>query len=266
VEKLHGPSSNEALTCRTYLALGYMQHRQFERAEQVMAPSLTALQRSRPSEVSILLGLLNNLGAIALQRKEYAKARQYFDLAFSRYAADRSPLDYTLLLIGYNSAMTHQFAGEFDQAEPRLRAAIEGMRSGGHTQNNGYRSALMSYSHTLLRLQKWADAAVIAAECLAIYRKTDPDSNYVYRAMSTLGAAKVGLKQFAEAEPLLVEGYEGIVRSRTDRRMGNPDEQIRIAQTRLMELYEAWGKPEEAAQWRAKIRRKLEVAPQPRSK
>lgn len=60
-----------------------------------------------------------------------------------------------------------------------------------------------------------------------------------------LGEALAGQGRYAEAEPLLVEGYE---------KMAPPKSAVsrkREALERVIKLYETWGKPEEAARYRA---------------
>ena len=64
--------------------------------------------------------------------------------------------------------------------------------------------------------------------------------------MSLLGEALRGQCRYAEAEPLLVAGYEGLeAREATIPPPGRP--QLAEAADRVVALYEAWGRPEQAA-------------------
>jgi hypothetical protein len=64
--------------------------------------------------------------------------------------------------------------------------------------------------------------------------------------MSLLGAALANQAKSAEAEPLLLESCAGF------RKLPRvPPKNVRRALERLVGLYEAWGKPDEAAMWRA---------------
>jgi len=71
----------------------------------------------------------------------------------------------------------------------------------------------------------------------------------VFDAQALLGRALFGQARYAEAEPLLVEGYEGMKRKasvipeRGRFRLGETAEWI-------VQLYEATGREEEAARWR----------------
>jgi eukaryotic-like serine/threonine-protein kinase len=72
---------------------------------------------------------------------------------------------------------------------------------------------------------------------------------------SLVGASLAGQKRYEEAEPFLISGYQGMVQRQT----GIPPESRQVVsqtEKRIVQLYEAWGKPEKAAGWRAKIQPK----------
>lgn len=59
-------------------------------------------------------------------------------------------------------------------------------------------------------------------------------------------------RKFDEAEPLLIEGYEGM-KVREDKIPAAGKVRLTEAIQRLVDLYTAWEKPEEAAKWKAVI-------------
>ena len=63
-----------------------------------------------------------------------------------------------------------------------------------------------------------------------------------------LGGSLLGQKKYTEAEPLLVSGYEGM-KQREDK---IPANSIRLSEAahRLVLLYEATGRPDQAAEWK----------------
>jgi hypothetical protein len=72
-----------------------------------------------------------------------------------------------------------------------------------------------------------------------------------FRAESLLGASIAGEKKYAAAEPLLFEGYQGMV-ARKDR-IAVPDRyHLDRAREWIVQLYQAWGKPAKAAEWAKK--------------
>ena len=63
-----------------------------------------------------------------------------------------------------------------------------------------------------------------------------------------LGAALVAMGQYEVAEPNLLEAHE-LLRDR----LGDENHVVRRICRSLAELYEAWDKPDKAAEWRAKL-------------
>jgi thioredoxin-like negative regulator of GroEL len=83
-------------------------------------------------------------------------------------------------------------------------------------------------------------------EACEILRKALPQHHPdVAEAESALAACLIPLRQYGEAETLLVESYP-ILRSKRSERSST----TKKARRHLIELYEAWGKPEKAVQWR----------------
>ena len=87
----------------------------------------------------------------------------------------------------------------------------------------------------------------------AILQKKQPESLTTFHAQSLLGDVLLGQKKYADAEPLLVRGYEGLKAREGDLPLYA---RYRVAEAgqRIVRLYEAWGRAEKAAEWRTKLR------------
>src|SRR5262249_45863285 len=93
-------------------------------------------------------------------------------------------------------------------------------------------------------------------ECLEIRRKVLPKGHWLTAdAESVIGACLFARGCYTDAELLLLSGYEHLKAAPQV-----PIEQLPKAGDRLIRLYEAWGKPENAAEWRAR-RDQLPKAP-----
>jgi serine/threonine protein kinase len=104
----------------------------------------------------------------------------------------------------------------------------------------------------LLKCERYREAEAYIRECLTIRDKTQPDAWTTFNTRSMLGGALLGQKKQAEAEPLLVKGYEGMKkREKAIPVQARP--RLTEALERLIALYDAWGKPAEAARWRKEL-------------
>jgi len=71
-------------------------------------------------------------------------------------------------------------------------------------------------------------------------------------AKSLLGAALSGAQKYAEAEPLLLAGYEGL-KERADKLTKPQQKHLTDAIERLVQHFDASGKPDEASKWRKEL-------------
>jgi tetratricopeptide (TPR) repeat protein len=113
-------------------------------------------------------------------------------------------------------------------------------------------TALAEFGLHLLQNQQWTEAETPLRACVRIRTQQEPDAWRTFNARSMLGGALSGQQKYAEAEPLLLEGYQGM-----KAREGQipPGLKVRLSEAleRLVQLYDAWGKPEEAQAWRQKF-------------
>jgi hypothetical protein len=110
-------------------------------------------------------------------------------------------------------------------------------------------AALAASAVILIGEKKPAEAELKLRECLTIRRKIQPDDWTTFETESMLGEALLDQKKYAEAEPRLLSGYEGLkLREATI----PPQDKSRITKVveRLVKLYEAWDKKDKAMKWR----------------
>src|SRR5437899_1032219 len=69
---------------------------------------------------------------------------------------------------------------------------------------------LSQLAKVLFTESKFNEAEPLARECLAIREEKLPNDWSTFVARSLLGACLLGQKKYAEAEPLLLSGYEGM--------------------------------------------------------
>jgi serine/threonine protein kinase/Tfp pilus assembly protein PilF len=129
-----------------------------------------------------------------------------------------------------------------------LLAARRGMQGPEHPE---VARTLVDLGRTQLELGKFIEAEVRLREGLAILVKVRPDHWERFDAEVLVGAALAGQRKYAEAETMLLSGYEGLKAKASSMPVPNRGV-VDNAVRRIVELYTAWGKPERATEWRAK--------------
>jgi tetratricopeptide (TPR) repeat protein len=161
-------------------------------------------------------------------------------------------------------AMATEATGDAAAAQALRLETINFLRARLPTDDAALARALGEFTFTLLGSGKFSEAEPPARECLTIYEKKLPDDWRTFNARSLLGGSLLGQKKYVEAEPLLLSGYEGLKQHKdniTD--SSNPLEFWRFpeekqpwltdAQRRLVQLYEATNRPDQAAEWKKKL-------------
>jgi hypothetical protein len=101
-------------------------------------------------------------------------------------------------------------------------------------------------------------------ECLAVCEKSLPDDWRMFDARSVLGGCLVDQKKCDEAEPLLISGYEGM-KQREGSIPADSKRCLKEAPHRLVQLHEAAGQPEKAAEWQKRLEELNQSVPEAKS-
>jgi tetratricopeptide (TPR) repeat protein len=146
--------------------------------------------------------------------------------------------------------------GKYAEAEVTARQVLEEL---GHTTDpSSVRMVrpLTELAYALIEQKKFAAAEPYLRQALTIQEREAPNTFARFELLSLLGECLVGLQKYAEAEPLLLSAYEG----QKAKGLAVPLALNLVAQSkhplldttqRLVDLYTAWGKRDEAAKWRA---------------
>jgi hypothetical protein len=147
-------------------------------------------------------------------------------------------------------AATYEAGSMFAKAEPLHRSFLQQAQTqfnAGDPRISNYQAQL---AWNLLHQMKYAAAEPLLRDCLKVREQKQPDAWTTFNTQSMLGACLLGQKKYAAAEPLLLQGYEGM-KQRAAQIPKASQLHLREALDWLVELYEAWGKQDEAARWRA---------------
>jgi len=112
-------------------------------------------------------------------------------------------------------------------------------------------AALADAGNTLVEVKAYVAAEPLLRESLSLGEKeADPWDTHQWRSL--LGAALLGQQKYADAEPLLVRGYEGM-NERAAKLGAEGQRGLITALERVVQLYDAWDRKDQADEWRKKL-------------
>jgi tetratricopeptide (TPR) repeat protein len=246
-----GPEHPDTLESMHNLArVNYLQGR-YEQAEAQFSRTVEMRRRVIGPEHAKTLLSMWMLAAVYAAQGKYARAEPLFKQTSEtsrRVLGPEHP--YTLGELG-DFAFMYQQEGDYARAESVAAEVLTSRRHRSGSQNPNTVSSALDLGLACASEGKFTESEALAREALEFYQKEEPDDWQRYRAESVLGASLAGEKKFAEAEPLLSEGYQGMLARRD--RIAIPDRyHLDRAREWLVQLYSAWGKPEKAAEWKKK--------------
>jgi len=235
---------------QTLIDLGYLLQgqRQLSEAEALHREALEIRRKLLGPEHPDVADAMNVLASDLQGRGRYAEAVeiQRPAIAIARKQVGSKKLDG--ILFSYGTSLLG--CGKLDEAEAALRESLAMRRTNG---SDGPQVAwnLELIARIMLRRGKLAEAETLLLECLDIRSRVLPSDHWMIASgKSWLGMTLTRQGRYAEAEPLLLDGYTGVQDDdRTPSYCKGPALQW------VIELYEAWGKPDNAAKWRAKAPR-----------
>ncbi|MCZ6654123.1 MAG: serine/threonine-protein kinase [Planctomycetota bacterium] len=116
-------------------------------------------------------------------------------------------------------------------------------------------SAILRASE-LIKHDRHPEAVPLLRQCLEIRLEILPGDHWlIFNTQSILGEALVGGGKYDEAEPLLLDGFAGLTNREQEIPAQVREDRLHEARERIVNLYESWGKVEQAAEWRAKSSR-----------
>ena len=197
------------------------------------------------------LNSMNNLATAYQDDGRIAQALLLLEETLKRRKA-KLGLDHpdTLQSMG-NLALAYQDARRLAEALPLLEEAQARGKAGLGADHPVTLRSMSNLARAYLAGNP-AQAEPLIREALAIREQKTPDDWRTSEVRSLLGGSLSGQKKYAEAEPLLLQAYTGMktgeakVPSASKRLLAE-------AGTRIVEFYVAWGKKDEAEEWRKKL-------------
>ena len=245
-----GPEHADTLSSMNNLANVYWSQGNYAQAEALYSETMKIQRRVLGPEHPSTLLSMGNLADTYADQGKYSEAEPLFTQTLEISRRVLGP-EHTLTL-GFLSDFStlYQRQGQYALAETYASQVVAGrQRSGSSEDPSDIQSAMCNLVLIYVSEGKFAEGERLARQTLEFAEKNQLDNWERFRAMSLLGSSIAGQKKYAEAEPLLLQGYQGM--SSRKQQMGVPYwYHLERAQEWLVQLYQAWGKPEKAVAWR----------------
>jgi serine/threonine protein kinase/tetratricopeptide (TPR) repeat protein len=184
---------------------------------------------------------------------QFEESVQLFEEALRVRLAKLGPDDPNTLWTMYDLAGMYGVVGRLDDALRLSEETLRRRRARLGSDHPLTADTMAQLGRFYLRQRTYAEAEPLLRECLAVYETKLPGTWRVASAQSLLGAALAGRQKYTEAEPPLLAGYEGLKARADSIRAPERTPLLTGALERLVQLYDAWGKPDEAAKWRKEL-------------
>ena len=213
--------------------------RHYQRAldvrEELLPPGHPKLGKSYSHLARVLLATGGYAEAVPILRRVYAIRIAVHDPDHPEVAQSLNNLAFAL-----------ERTGELDEAERHYRRALEIRVASFGDDHQGVATVRRNLASLLIAMERFAEAEALARQAVDGFKR--PEGHWREAdAESVLGAALAAQGRFGEAEELLLAGLQALSEDR-----GEVSLYAREARDRVIELYERWGRPREAAAFREK--------------
>jgi serine/threonine-protein kinase len=246
-QKLLGHEHRDVADTINNLALLLYAMGDHENAERWHREALAMRRKLLGEEHPDVSNSMNNLALALKARGKYEEAeslyRQALVLRQKVLGEDEPRTANTMKNLGN---LLHA-KGDLAGAESVLRESLRLFRKRLPDEHPYVSRNLFDLASLLHDKGDFGPAATLFRQVLDLREKTLPEGRWeIAQAKSGLGRCLMALQRYEEAEPLLLESYRHF-----KDKQGHQDKQTLQALDGIIKLYEAWGKPESASQYRS---------------
>jgi hypothetical protein len=256
-----GEKDRETLSTMVALTNTLIRLGKFDEAESLGARCLDLCRRGFGDTDFLTVRAISQRAFTYMSKDDAARAEPFSEEALKcvrLIADDHHPA--TLRQI-FGLAHVYQKQGKHADAAKLIAQLLDEPRTDSDGQVRSHLSGVLNlHGRELITQKKYAEAEQTMRECLAIFAQNPSIAKRedFFTARSLLGESLLGQKKYAEAAPFLLEYYEGFMPGKQEGVPQPPSAQsLRRHQIKaldlLVQLYEEWGRPDDAAKWRKKL-------------
>lgn len=246
-----GAEHPNTMMAQANLGIAFKDVGQPEEGEKRLRPAWEELTKllgpTHRATLAIMDQLMLTYGMLDDHARELALREQALTLRRELH----EPGDERVLQAVQDLALAYGRDGQWERAQPLWQELLTSQRALLGPEDPRTLGVLAQFATALVDQNKYDEAEPVLRELLEARERVQPEAWTTFNTRSGLGGVLLGRGRYAEAEPLLVSGYEGLL-ARREQHVEATRIRIGEALDRLERLYTAWGRAEESAAWRAK--------------
>ena len=227
-----------------------------DQAEDLDARILAVQRRLLGPDHPATLVTMNNLAVAQRAQGKYAQAEGLLHQVIEAQTRLQGPEHASTLETMDSLALVYSMSGRTAEAEAMHEKILSARRRVLGEDHPSTLLTMNTLSDLYLAEGKYRQAEGLMRISAPLSDKKIPKQWRRFQAHSLLGRSLAMQGQFAEAEPLLLSGYEGMMQRQATVPPFNPRRErqsMERAGTWIVDLYRDWGKPDKAAGWQAKL-------------
>ncbi|HKR26905.1 MAG TPA: serine/threonine-protein kinase [Acidobacteriaceae bacterium] len=206
-----GPDAPSTIQAMNTLAGDYEEEGKFAQAEPLMQQTSASDRRVLGPDHPHTLYDVSNLAELYADEGKYPQAESLYPQAIENARRVLGPSDRLTTYSEWGQGILYIHEGKYRLAENSIAEALAAQRHSLGDHNPMTVTSMDDLALVYILEGKYAEAEPLAREALELQKKISPGDWPQYNAESVLGASLAGQKKMSEAEPLLREGYAGML-------------------------------------------------------
>lgn len=253
-KKVSGADSPDTLDKMSNLASAYLRKGETDNAIALFQETLELRKSKQGNEHPETILAMQNVATayIDVGRLNEAIPQLEEALRLEQLCPALGPLHTETLGTIKNLARAYKTNGQFEKLARLQEELVKLLAKKRGPRHVDTLDVMTGLAGNYIQLDRYADAEAIGRNCLEIREHDFPDSWTTFNERSLLGIALLGQEKYAEAEPLLISGYEGM-RERLTTIPAELEIHVPTALKMIVKLYEASDQPEKLNAWKATL-------------
>ncbi|MBU0617010.1 MAG: serine/threonine-protein kinase, partial [Planctomycetes bacterium] len=243
--EVFGEDHHDTIQTKINLASVLRERSQLDEAETLAREALEQASDVLGPDHPDTLKAVSHLGIILRLAGNFDEAETYLEDAVAVSEKLHGPHDpRTLNRLSSLAGLLYE-QGKLAQAETMMRRVVDGLREVYGESGSQTVSAMNNLGLLLVELDKLEEAEEVLQTVVRLTDEAAPPGHWFrWTVRLSYGECLLKMERFEEAEQLLLECFE-----RLSDTLGSEHHRTRGAAEKLVTLYEAWGRPEEAAKY-----------------